>query len=95
MLKDRAHAIQKTAMYGPRDIRHFFTGLIVREAAPELVRAESNFLIVETLNDALPRVFAVGRSYDEIRRHGEEFRFKTRRCVLTSNLIANTLIIPI
>lgn len=95
MLKDRAHAIEKTAMYGPRDIRHFFTGLIVREAGPELVRAESNFLLVETLNDALPRVFAVGRSYDEIARHGETLRFKTRRCVLTSNLIPNTLIIPI
>jgi anthranilate 1,2-dioxygenase small subunit len=95
MLKDRAHAIQKTAMYGPRDIRHIFSGLIVREVGPELVRAESNFLIVETLNDALPRVFAVGRSYDEIKRDGDDFRFKRRHCVLTSNLIANTLIIPI
>jgi anthranilate 1,2-dioxygenase small subunit len=95
MLKDRAHAIEKTAMYGPRDIRHFFTGLIVREVGPDLVRSESNFLVVETLNDALPRIFAVGRSYDEIKCDGEPFRFKTRRCVLTSNLIPNTLVIPI
>jgi anthranilate 1,2-dioxygenase small subunit len=95
MLKDRAYAIQKTAMFGPRDIRHFFTGLIVRETSPDLVRSESNFLIVETLNDALPRVFAVGRTYDEIRLADDGFRFKTRRCVYTSNLIPNTLIIPI
>jgi anthranilate 1,2-dioxygenase small subunit len=95
MLKDRAYAIQKTAMFGPRDIRHFFTGLIVRETSPDLVRSESNFLIVETLNDALPRVFAVGRTYDEIRPADNGFRFKTRRCVYTSNLIPNTLIIPI
>jgi anthranilate 1,2-dioxygenase small subunit len=95
MLMDRAYAIKKTAMYGPRDIRHFFTGLVVREAASNLIRAESNFLVVETQNDMLPRVFAVGRSYDEITPVGGSFRFKTRRCVYTSNLIPNTLIIPI
>ncbi len=94
MLKDRVQAIKKTAMYGPRDIRHFFGGLVVREVLPELVRVESNFLVVETLNDALPRVFAVGRSYDEIKPVEDGFRFKTRRCVYTSNLIPNTLIIP-
>ena len=95
MLKDRAYAIKKTAMYGPRDIRHFFTGLVVREAAPDRIRAEANFLVVETQNDTLPRVFAVGRSYDEITPVGDSFRFKTRRCIYTSNLIPNTLIIPI
>jgi hypothetical protein len=47
------------------------------------------------LNDNLPRVFAVGRAYDEIKPVGDSFRFKTRRCVYTSNLIPNTLIIPI
>jgi anthranilate 1,2-dioxygenase small subunit len=95
MLKDRAHAIKKTSMYGPRDIRHFFSGLIVRETATDLISAEANFLIVETLNDNLPRVFAVGRTYDEIKPTGDSFRFKTRRCVYTSNLIPNTLIMPI
>ena len=95
MLKDRAYAIQKTAMFGPRDIRHFFGGLIIRDVQPDVVHAESNFLIVETLNDALPRVFAVGRTYDEIKPVGDSFRFKMRRCVYTSNLIPNTLVIPI
>jgi 3-phenylpropionate/cinnamic acid dioxygenase small subunit len=95
MLKDRAYAIQKTALFGPRDVRHFFTGLVIRDASPDLVRAECNFLIVETLNDVLPRVFAVGRSYDEIKPVGDGFRFKTRRCVYTSNLIANSLVVPI
>jgi anthranilate 1,2-dioxygenase small subunit len=95
MLKDRAYAIEKTAMFGPRDIRHFFTGLVIRDASPDLVRAECNFLVIETLNDALPRVFAVGRSYDEIKPVGGSFRFKSRRCVYTSNLIPNTLIVPI
>jgi anthranilate 1,2-dioxygenase small subunit len=95
MLKDRAYAIEKTAMYGPRDIRHFFTGLLIGEVLAGLVRAQSNFLVVETLNDALPRVFAVGRTYDEIVPVADSFRFKTRRCVYTSNLIPNTLVIPI
>lgn len=95
MIKDRAYAIKKTVMYGPRDIRHFFSGLVIREALPDLIRAESNFLIIETLNDAFPRVFAVGRTFDEIVPAGRSFRFKTRRCVYTSNLVPNTLIIPI
>jgi len=78
-----------------RPARHpIVTGLVVREAVPDRIRAESNFLVVETQNDMLPRVFAVGRSYDEIPPVGDSFRFKTRRCVYTSNLIPNTLIIP-
>ena len=75
--------------------RQFISAERIRDAVPGLVRAESNFLVVETLNDALPRVFAVGRTYDEIAPAGDTFRFKTRRCVYTSNLIPNTLVIPI
>lgn len=95
MLKDRAFAITKTALHGPRDVRHFFSGLVLRDASSDLIRTECNFLVVETLNDALPRIFAVGRSYDQIRRLDDGFRFKSRRCVYTSNLIPNTLTIPI
>ena len=95
MLQDRAYAIKKTVMYGPRDIRHFFSGLIIREIGQQSIQLESNFLVVETLNDELPRVFAVGRSYDEVVPHGERFLFRKRKCVYTSNLIPNTLIIPI
>jgi anthranilate 1,2-dioxygenase small subunit len=95
MIEDRITALTEAALYQPRSLRHFVSGVrIVGEEAGE-ARAEANFLIVESLIEQEPRILLVGRYLDSVVREDGALRFRERTCVYDNYRILTTLVIPV
>jgi salicylate 5-hydroxylase small subunit len=95
MLRDRVQAIRETAMYEPRRLRHVVGPLRVREVESGALAVGASYAVFETLPDALTRVFNVGRYDDVVVRDGEALRFRLKCCVYDSDLVPNSLVLPI
>jgi len=96
MIADRAFALLKTAMFGPRYLRHMLSNLSVVPEADGTVRARANFIVFEVLMDwPEPRVLLVGEYRDVFAREGGTLKLKERRCVYDNLLIPTALCIPI
>jgi anthranilate 1,2-dioxygenase small subunit len=96
MIADRAFALLKTAMFGPRYLRHMLSNLSVLPEADGTVRARANFIVFEVLMDRPePRVLLVGEYRDVFAREGGMLKLKERRCVYDNLLIPTALCIPV
>jgi len=95
MLKDRVQAVLETSMYEPRALRHLVGSLRVLDAGGGAIRAKANFCILETLNDEPTRVLLSGAYRDEIVREGGRLLFRERLCVFDSNLVLNSIVVPV
>ena len=95
MIEDRVTATVEAALYQPRSLRHFISGVrIVGEDGDE-VRTEANFLIIESLVEREPRILMFGRYLDRVVRKGDALKFRERTCVFDNYRIQTTLVIPI
>lgn len=95
MLEDRVHALRELSTYGPRSLRHLVSGIRVRSASADEIESEADFCVLETLVDQPTRVFLTGRYLDRLVRQDGELLFRQRHCVFDSNLILNTLVVPV
>src|SRR4051794_35232129 len=60
MIRDRAASIRETAVFEPRLLRHFISGVQVTAASDEEIAARANFLVVESLYAAESQILMVG-----------------------------------
>lgn len=95
MIEDRVTATLQSALYQPRSLRHFISGVRIVEAGDEEVGAEANFLIVESLIEQDPQILMVGRYLDRVRREQGILKFRERTCVYDNYRIRTTLVIPV
>ena len=96
MIVDRAFALLKTAMFGPRYLRHMLSNLSVEPEPDGTVRARANFVVFEVLMDRPePRVLLIGEYRDVFTREGDTLKLKERRCVYDNLLIPTALCIPV
>jgi 3-phenylpropionate/cinnamic acid dioxygenase small subunit len=95
MIRDRAFAIQHTQMYAPRYLQHFVTNVRVLEARGEHIKAQANYLLLQTLVDGPTTIHQSGRYYDTFVRSSGRLLLKERQCVYDSVLIANDLVLPV
>jgi anthranilate 1,2-dioxygenase small subunit len=95
MIEDRATATLKAALYQPRSLRHFISGVRIVGAEGDGVRAEANFLIVESLLESEPELLMVGRYLDRVVREDGRLKFRERTCVYDNYRIRTTLVIPV
>ncbi|MFZ4758322.1 MAG: aromatic-ring-hydroxylating dioxygenase subunit beta [Burkholderiaceae bacterium] len=95
MLKDRVTALRETTVYEPRALRHFVAGVRVVSTDGPRVRAEANFLIVESLSDREPTVNLVGRYLDTLLETDAGLLLQDRWCVVDNYRIRTSLIIPV
>lgn len=96
MIADRAFALLKTAMFGPRYLRHMLSNLSVVPEADGTVRARANFIVFEVLMDRPePRMLMVGEYRDVFAREGDTLKLKERRCIYDNLLIPTALCIPV
>lgn len=94
MIRDRAAAIRKAAVFEQRVIRHFISGVRAREE-DGLIEAGANFLLVESLYDTEPQVLMVGEYVDQLVRDGDSFKIKKRAAVYDNYRVRTTLVIPV
>jgi 3-phenylpropionate/cinnamic acid dioxygenase small subunit len=95
MIRDRAFAIKHTQMYAPRHMQHFVTNVRVIAAQGETIKAQANYLLLQTLVDGPSTVHQAGRYYDTFVRRGGRLLLKERQCVYDTVLIANDLVLPV
>lgn len=95
MIRDRAFAIQHTQMYAPRYLQHFVSNVRVLEARGESIKAQANYLLLQTLVEGPTTIHQSGRYYDTFVRSGGKLLLKERQCVYDTVLIANDLVFPV
>ena len=95
MLKDRAYAILNTEMFAPRYLQLSVTNTRIRAVEGQLVRAEANYQLFETLVEEPTRVQQVGKYRDLFVVDGGAVLLKERRCVYDSVTIDNCLVFPV
>jgi anthranilate 1,2-dioxygenase small subunit len=95
MLKDRAYALKHTEMYAPRYLNLHINNVRIMSIEDSIIRAESNYLLLETLIDEPTRVQQVGKYYDRFQRKDGRLLIKERQCVYDTVLINNCLVLPV
>jgi len=95
MIRDRAFAIQHTLMYAPRYMQHFVSNVRVLEARGDAVKAQANYLLLQTLVDGPSTIHQAGRYYDTFVRRDGRLLLKERQCIYDTVLIANDLVLPV
>lgn len=103
MIRDRAFAIMHTQMFAPRYMQHFTSNVRVisvegakaGQADGGLIKAQSNYLLLQTLVDGPTTIHQSGRYYDTFVREGGRLLIRERQCVYDTVLIANDLVYPV
>ncbi len=96
MIADRAFALLKTAMFGPRYLRHMISNLVVEPQPDGGVRARANFAVFEVLTDRPDaRILQIGEYRDVFVRDGAVLKLRERRCIYDNLLIPTALCIPV
>jgi 3-phenylpropionate/cinnamic acid dioxygenase small subunit len=95
MIRDRAFALKHTQMYAPRTLQHFVSNVRVLEANAAHIKAQSNYLLLQTLVDGPTTIQQSGRYYDTFVRANGRLLLKERQCIYDTVLIANDLVLPV
>jgi anthranilate 1,2-dioxygenase small subunit len=95
MLRDRAFAIARTAMFAPRYLLHYVANTRVLAIVDGIVSAQSNYFVLQTLVDEKTTIHQAGRYFDRFARDGGRLLIKERHCVYDTLLIDNSLVLPV
>ena len=97
MIHDRAFALEKTAMFAPRYLRHIIGNLQVAAEDPNgAIRARSNYVVMQVLYDRPDaKLHQVGVYHDVFRRVDGALKLAERRCVYDNLLVDNALCLPV
>ena len=95
MIRDRAFALKHTQMYAPRTLRHLVTNVRVLQVKGDAFKAQSNYLLLQTLVDGPTTIQQSGRYYDTFVRAGGRLLLRERQCIYDTVLIANDLVLPV
>jgi len=95
MIRDRAFAVKHTQMFAPRYMQHMVTNVIILAAGGGEIRAQSSYLLLQTLVDGPTTIQQAGRYFDTFRRQGDALLIRERRCIYDTTLIANDLVFPV
>jgi anthranilate 1,2-dioxygenase small subunit len=95
MIRDRAFAIARTQMFAPRYSQHFVSNVRVLEANGDAAKAQSNYLLLQTLMEGPTTIQQAGRYFDTFVREGGRLLLRDRQCVYDTLIIANDLVYPV
>jgi 3-phenylpropionate/cinnamic acid dioxygenase small subunit len=95
MLADRVVALRQTALYAPRIVRRFTSGVCVRAVDADGWRLTANFALFETLQNQPSAVFLCGQTLDRVVDDGVALRFAERDCVYDSTIVPASLVYPV
>ncbi len=95
MLRDRAFAIAKTAMFAPRYLLHYVANTRILGIVDGIISAQSNYLVLQTLVDEKTTIHQAGRYFDRFVRPDGRLLIKERHCVYDTLLIDNSLVLPV
>ena len=97
MIYDRAFALEKTAMFAPRYLRHIIGNLqVLGEEGQGEIRARANYAVIQVLYDRPEaKLHQVGVYHDVFRRVDGALKLVERRCIYDNLLVDNALCLPV
>jgi anthranilate 1,2-dioxygenase small subunit len=96
MIHDRAFALEKTAMFAPRYLRHIIGNLQVLGEARHQIHARANYALIQVLYDRPEaKLHQVGVYQDVFRRVNGGLKLAQRRCIYDNLLVDNALCLPV
>ncbi|MCK9908787.1 aromatic-ring-hydroxylating dioxygenase subunit beta [Microbacteriaceae bacterium K1510] len=94
MLKDRAYAIAHTEMFAPRYVSHHISPVRVTDFDGEIISAQANYIILETLVDEPTRILQSGKYRDKFLMQGDRLLLKERNCIYDTVLVPTCVVYP-
>lgn len=95
MVRDRIAALRETAVFEPRQLRHFVSGVRITAVEEGRISAQANFLIAESLSDREPHLFMAGRYVDEVVRDDQgRLKFRQRMCIYDNWRVRTSIVYP-
>ena len=95
MLRDRIVALRKANIYAPHFYRHLVSNVRVLGEENGVIRAQTNYVVFQTLLDGETRIYNAGKYLDQIVRVDGQLRFKEKLCVFDTNRIQTLMVTPI
>jgi anthranilate 1,2-dioxygenase small subunit len=97
MIFDRAFALEKTAMFAPRYLRHIISNTQILGVEPDgAIRARANYVVLQVLFDRPDATLhQVGVYYDVFKLGSDGLRLAKRHCVYDNLLVPNALCLPV
>jgi 3-phenylpropionate/cinnamic acid dioxygenase small subunit len=95
MIEDRAFTTVETTIAQPRSLRHFVTGVSVREVVDDGYEVRANFLVMQTMLDRGTEIVMSGRYIDRVVHDGSAFRFERKTCVSDTLLYPTSVVAPV
>lgn len=94
MLKDRAYAIAHTEMFAPRYTMHQIAQVRVLGIEDDIVSAQANYVLYETLIDEPTHLLQCGKYHDLFLLQGDRLLLKQRNCIYDTLLIPTCIVFP-
>lgn len=98
MLEDRLRSVRELLMYEPRYTRHMISHVRIASVSDDGDKLEvnANYAVLETLHDEFTKILNAGRYVDTIIRGDDGIlRFQKKLCIYDSELIPNSIILPV
>jgi 3-phenylpropionate/cinnamic acid dioxygenase small subunit len=95
MIEDRAFTTVETTIAQTRSLRHFVTGIAVRQVVEGGYEVGANFLVVQTMLDRGTEIVMSGRYVDRVVQDGQRFLFARKTCVSDTLLYPTSVVAPV
>ena len=95
MLRDRIVALRKANIYAPHFYRHLVSNVRILDQSGDIIRVQSNYLVLQTLLDGDTKIYNAGKYVDQIVRVDGELKFKERLCIFDTYRIQTLMVTPI
>lgn len=97
MIRDRAFALQETAMFAPRYLSHLIANQqVVGQEDDGTIIARANYVVLQVLFDRPDATLhQVGTYFDRFRLTDGGLKLCERRCVYDNLLVPNALCLPV
>ncbi len=95
MMYDRAVAIAQTQMFAPRHTMHMVSNIRVVNEENDVIEAEANYLLIQTLIEGPSTIHLAGKYYDRFVRSESGLLLKERQVVYDTEILATDLVYPV
>ena len=95
MLHDRIVALRQANIYAPHFYRHLVSNTRILGEENGEIRAQTNYLVLQTLLGGETRIYNAGKYLDRIVRVDGQLKFKEKLCIFDTYRIQTLMVTPI
>jgi anthranilate 1,2-dioxygenase small subunit len=95
MLKDRVLSLREANIYEAHSYRHLTSALTIVSASAEAVAMESNYVVLQTLQDGETRVYQAGKYKDQLVLTAQGWKYASKRAIYDTLRVQTLLATPV